>query len=1077
MKKITTHILLLAALTGLVVFNTGCTAKVKQAYHLSRADKFYAAGQFDRAEIEYMNALRNGSKAPRTFGRLGVIYFQQGRLRTAAPFLYRAIQLTTNDLDLHLKMGTIYATAGKFKEATDEAVFVLDRNPQDAEAPLLLADSAQTQTNAEAAQQRLQKLASGGDRASFEVALGKLAFREHDAKTAEADFKKALTLDAKSAAAFEALGSLYASQNDLTNAETNLKSAADLSPARSPRRLLYARFKLATGDSAAARQILKDMIKQTPDYLPALMGLVEMSLAEKKYDDCKGFLTQALARDPDNFDSLRLQSQLQMAQGETDQAVAGLERLTKIYPQVPQAHYQLAAAYLAQNDNDKAIASLNQALRLSPNFTDAILLLAETQIRNRNPGPAIASLEKLVRQQPKLASAQLLLADAYRLQDPTVQDRIGDALAIYASLEKSFPQNAQIPFLAGATYLQQKNNAEARRAFERVLQIAPDNLAALEQLVDLDLLEKQFDAARQRVEARMQKDPKQIDLSLLLAKVYLTEGSQDKAEQVLLKAADLAPENPAPRLVLAQIYSGSKQDSKAMAQLDAILAKDPKNLSALMLAALVHTDEKDYKAAAAAYEQLLAVNPKSSPALNNAAYLYSEYLGQLDHAFDLAQRARALLPNDPSTADTLGWINLKRGAYPTALALLSEGAANMPNEPEVQFHFGLANYMTGNEAPALDAFQRALKISTNFNGHAECQRCLSLLAINPQTADAAAVALLEKRVAEKPDDPVALGRLAVIYQRDGKVDKAVASYEGVLQTDSRNLMAMLNLAQLYASKDVAKASALAKAAYAQAPDNPDAEHVYGLLAGQTGDYKLSASLLQQAAQNRANDPRFLFDFAQAAYRVGNVSDAQTAMQNAVQLNLPAPQATEARRWLDLVSLAGDPAQASAASARVADILKAEPDYAPALMVLGVIHEHDADATVAAAAYEKILARYPDFAPAQRQLAILYARDPAKADRASTLAAKARAAFPDDAALTKATGIIAFQQGDFSKAASILKSNATVNRDYAELFYYLGTAQFKLKDAKAAKASLQQALALKLAGPQADAAKQMLGQLK
>ncbi len=802
------------------------------------------------------------------------------------------------------------------------------------------------------------------------------------------------------------------------------------------------------------------------------MGLAEMSLAEKKYDDCKGFLAQALSRDPDNFDALLLQSRLLMSQGETDQCVAALERLTRLFPQIAQAHYQLAAGYLAQNDSTKAEISLNQALRLAPNFTEAILLLAETQIRNTNSSPAIASLEKLVRQQPKLASAQLLLADAYRQQD-----RYSDAQAIYASLEKSFPQNARIPFLAGSTYLQQNNKAEARRAFEQVLQIAPDNLPALEQLVNLDLSEKQFDAARHRVEARMQKDPKQIELSLILAKVYQVEGSQDKTEQVLLKAIDLAPENPAPRLVLAQMYSGAKQNKKALAQLDAVLAKDPKNLAALMQAAQVHTDEKDYKAAAAAYEQLLAIDPKFSPALNNAAYLYSENLGQLDRAFELAQQARALLPNDPSTADTFGWINLKRGAYPTALALLSESVAKMPDVPEVQFHFGLANYMTGNEAAARDAFQRALIISTNFPGHAECQRCLSLLAINPQTAGADAIATLEKRVAEKPDDPVALGRLAAIYQRDGKLDKAAASYEGVLKTDPKNFMAMLNLAQLYASKDVTKASALAKAAYAQASDNPDAEHIYGLLAGQTGDYKLSASLLQQAAQNRPNDPQFLFDFAQAAYRVGNVSDAQAAMQNAMQLNLPAPQSTEARRWLDLVRLAANPAQAPAASAQVTEILKAEPDYVPALMVLGVVHEHDADATASAAAYEKILARYPDFAPAQRQLAILYARDPAKADRAAALAAKARAAFPNDAALTKATGIIAFQQGDFSKAASILKSSAAVNGDDAELFYYLGSAQFKLKQTQASKVSLNQALALKLAGPQADAAKQMLSQLK
>ena len=86
MKKITTHILLLAALTGLVVFNTGCTAKVKQAYHLSRADKFYAAGQFDRAEIEYMNALRNGSKAPRTFGRRASFIFNKAACEQPRPF-------------------------------------------------------------------------------------------------------------------------------------------------------------------------------------------------------------------------------------------------------------------------------------------------------------------------------------------------------------------------------------------------------------------------------------------------------------------------------------------------------------------------------------------------------------------------------------------------------------------------------------------------------------------------------------------------------------------------------------------------------------------------------------------------------------------------------------------------------------------------------------------------------------------------------------------------------------------------------------------------------------------------------
>jgi len=211
--------------------------------------------------------------------------------------------------------------------------------------------------------------------------------------------------------------------------------------------------------------------------------------------------------------------------------------------------------------------------------------------------------------------------------------------------------------------------------------------------------------------------------------------------------------------------------------------------------------------------------------------------------------------------------------------------------------------------------------------------------------------------------------------------------------------------------------------------------------------------------------------------MGKVMAAQTAMQNALQSNLSASQAAEARRMLDMITLVNDPAQAAGATARVAEILKAEPDYAPALMVQAKIKEQAGDAATAAAACEKILARYQDFAPAQRELAILYSMDSTKVKSAYALAMKARDDFPDDLPLAKATGIIIFQQGDFSRAVNLLKECASKSGTDPEIFYYLGSAQFKLKDRVTSKANLQQALALKLAGQQADAARQMLGELK
>ena len=1056
----------------LVAGGAGCTAKAKKAYHLSRANRYYDAGKFDRAEIEYMNVLRYDPVNSQAYGRLGLIYYDQGRLQRASFFLSKGSQMSPNDLNLRVKLGFIYSTAGQATQALAQANFILEKKPLDDEAPLLLAETANQPKEIESARQRLQTMARTGDRAVIEVALGNLALRERDLAAAGTAFKKAQALDAKSPMVNAALATLAWAQGDLKQAESFFKAAADASPPRSPRRMQYVRFKIQTGDLAGGRRALDEIIKQAADYVPASLVLAEVAATEKKYDECAALLDKVEALDPDNFDALLFQGQLNLTRGEPDKAVTAMERMARVYPQVPRVHYQLGAAYFAANDPVKAAASLNRALELSPNFIEATLLLAELQIKNNNPAPALISLERLRQKQPQLAQAQLLLADAYRLQG-----RANDALAIYESLEKMLPKNEQLPLLRGAALLQMQNRAAARKAFERVLELSPDNLSAIEQLVDLDLAEKQFDAALQLVNGEVQKNPKRVEFHILAAKVFLAQGKRDQAEATLLKAAEVDPTSQGAYLLLAQIYSDANQNEKAMAQLDAAMAKNPKDVAALMLAAKIYSATKDYKGAAAAYEKLLKIDPKFSPALNNLAYIYSENLPNLDRAYELAQHARELLPFDPATADTLGWIDFKRGAYPIALGLLQESAAKMPAEAEVQFHLGMASYMTADETAARAALQQAWQSSTNFPGRDECQRCLSILDLKPATADAAARATLEKRISEKADDPVALIRLARIYQRDGNSDKAIAAYEAILQTIPKSLDAMLNLTRLYAVKDTKKAYEMAKTANKLAPYNPEVSHTLGRLAFLSGDYQLAASLLQQTLQTQPNDAPLLFDYAQAAYSIGKISEAQTALQSALAANLPAAPAGHARQMLDMIGVAAAPAQAAAASSRIGEILKSEPDNAPALMAQAVASESKADVSGAEQAYEKILGHYPDFVPAEKQLARLYAAAPAKADRAYALAAKAREAFPDDPALGKIMGVILVQRGDYSHAVNLLKQSVAKMNSDAELFYYLGKAQFQLKNRTESKASLQQALALKLSGQAAESAKQMISEIK
>src|SRR5207253_9166563 len=73
---------------------------------------------------------------------------------------------------------------------------------------------------------------------------------------------------------------------------------------------------------------------------------------------------------------------------------------------------------------------------------------------------------------------------------------------------------------------------------------------------------------------------------------------------------------------------------------------------------------------------------RSSDLLNNLAVLYSEQFGQLDKAYELAEKAREAAPNEPHLADTLGWISFKKGDYGKAMPLLRDSASKLPDRSE-----------------------------------------------------------------------------------------------------------------------------------------------------------------------------------------------------------------------------------------------------------------------------------------------------------------------------------------------------------------------------------------------------------
>lgn len=1047
----------LFALTLCSVLAAGCSKEMKKSRFQKQADQHFQAGQFDKAEIEYLRVLNLDRQNKNAVGRLASIYYDEGRLPQAMAFLLEAKKIDPDNFELREKLGTLYVSARLYKEARQEALYVLAKKPASAQALLVLVDAVAATNDLIEARQQLEKLKPQIENtAAFHLALASLALRQKDTNAALAALQQAAAIDPKSGAVNGALGQYYLRRNDLAKAEQHLKAAAENAPPRSPWRLQYIDFKLATGDQAFAKRALEEITAQAPDLIPAWIRLAKLAQLEKRSEDFAKVIQKVLLRDHSNYEALVLDARQRLAAGETAKAVAELERLVQYYPKLPPAYYELALAHLRNNDLNKSIASLNQAVSLDPNLPEPTLLLAELYLRKSDHGSAIILLNRLIKNQPQIAQAYLLLAAAHRLRND-----LPEAVTVYRRLIERFPQNPQPQVLLGLACREQGNTNEARLCFEKALQLAPDHLGAIEQLVLLDVEQQQIPRAINRAQALAEKLPKAPEPLLILAGIYKTQTNFTRTEATLLKALELQADYRPAHLMLAQLYVGANQFRQALDKYQNLTAKNPQDTVAWMQTGMIQNELKNYPAARDAYEAILKINPNSGPALNNLAYLYSENFKQLDQATTLARRARELAPFDPYAADTLGWILVKRGDYPWALSLLQESAEKLPAEPEVLYHLGIAHYLMGEAEPSRLALERSLRPAKDFPGKTDAQQRLAWLTTELQASGPQAVAKFEQRLAENPDDPILLGRLAELYEQGGAAEKAARAYEAAIKRNPKNVTALVKLAQFNADRlnNPARAIELAKNAYSLAPDDPSVSHTLGRLALQSGDHQWALSLLQQSVQKLPNHPGVLVDYARAQACLGRLAEARATMQTVLPLAASPPQAEAAKQFLALapLCLASQPVQP--VLPQIQQALKADTNCLPALYLSALLSEQQNHPQMAQTAYEAILARFPFFTPAQKRLADLYvaAGDLAKA---FAIAQKIRQALPEDPQTAKTLGVIVYKRGDYSRAVQLLKEASRPQTSDPDLYYYLGMAHYRLKQKKESAEALRQAVALK-----------------
>jgi tetratricopeptide (TPR) repeat protein len=1049
----------------------GCTRESREARFLAQADRYFNAGQYAQARIEYLNTLRLDPKNASAFLRIGTILSEQGDNLQALRYLSKARSLMPDNVEVHDKIGALYLSLDDANAARQEALAALKLVPGDGQAILLLVNSVRSRPNVDQAQQQLASFPNRGD-LSYQLASAGILFREGKQAQGEQAIHAALKLNPSAPSAHLAMADIDLAQNDRSQAEQEFHAAADLSPPHGLARLRYAEFELGAGEAEKAKGILTDILTKSPDFLAAWLLQARVALAGNKADVALGLVARALQLDPLDLDAHILEAQIWTAEGNPQSAIADLQRLPDPYTNVPIVEYQLAQAYLREGDINRAMAALDRALDTSPHYSDALLLLASINLRGGNPQAVVDPMLDLLARQPDADRPRILLAEAY-----AALKRFDEATGIFQKQIQKNPNDPESYFMLGMTLMDEGSLSEARAAFGKAQQLAPHDLLPTFQLVAMDIAGNDFDAAIKRVQDQIQAQSQSASAQFLLGKIYVAKKDWPDAEAALSKALALDSDLTSASELLPSVYVAEHKNDQAINAIDTFLQRSPNNPSALLLLGDLYESTKQLSKAEETYEHLLALQPNSASALNNLAYLYSGNPNYLEKAMELATKARALLPDDPSVADTLGWICYQRGDYRQALALLQESASRTPVPSGILYHLGMTEYMMDDPDSARVALQQAADAPEDFDGKANIAPRLEIL--NRGAYAKASIDQLQAIVKLQPDDLYGQIALGDALRGTGQWANAATCYERALALNPSLLSVTLNLAGLYngSLNDPDKAFELAKKARDLSPSDPRPGGMLGRIAYRKGQFLEAYNLLDQllnSAAADASDPPTLLDFAWAAYSQGKAAEARSAMQRVVNSSLAnSSQADAARTFLTLT----DPAATPWTEAQLSAFLQTNPDYVPALIMLAQEHIQSGDTKGATEALTEILARFPDFPAAQIGLASLYLQQPGDQARAYDLALRAHNSQPDNPQISRVLAEISYQRKDYSYAVRLLDGNASLKPLDSESLFYLGMSLWRTNADADWRGTLQQAVTGGLREPQLSEANSVLAGLE
>jgi len=758
MKRIFFASVLIATILtgGLLGWSLWKTSLVSSKDFFESGKKYFNDKKYSEAIVQLLNAVQREPRNRDARYLLAQSYYNRGDLTSAVKELNSLLEYYPDDVEASLRLGNIYLAAGRadsslFRRAAELARSILSKQSENVAALILSGNASAGLEDYQAsvdqlgkavdldpantaalvsmgASETLQKNYAAAEKAflkarevnpkdkSVLISLANYYRSSGQADKADAVFRDALSIDPSDKAIYTQAAGFYSQEGRFDEVEKILKEAQARSGQDPDPSLILANYYSSKNRTADARKVLLDLKSKLPKNL-AVTAALALNLIQDQPDKARVEIDQLLKEDPKNPIGYILFGELQFTTGQYDAAAATFAKDFVVDSPFPQPQFFLGSIAARKGQLDEAISRYQKALGINAQYLIARTALAETFLKKGRIGDAREEIRKALQLRSDFVPARILKA-ALDMTDKNYQEAEKELTVLL----KEQPNNPLIHRQMGLYYEVRGRTADAEKSFAQAVQISPDSEEVLRDLTMLYIRERQVDRAIQRINA-VPDDKKQAFHYELLGLAYSDSEKWQEAEKWYRKALEKEPSRQSADALLFSDYMKSGRTEEGLKQLDQMIKKNPANVSAYAVKGQIYEGQGRLDQAEQNYTQALKIDPNFDGAANNLAYILAEEGRDLPTALGWAQVARKRQPDNPSTADTLGWVYYKMGNYVLALDQLKFAVSKQPDNGTFQYHLAMIYKDTKRFAEAQSALKKAIA-GVNFKEKSLAQAAL-----------------------------------------------------------------------------------------------------------------------------------------------------------------------------------------------------------------------------------------------------------------------------------------------------------------------------------------------------------------